>query len=129
MLRTTIGTPYYVAPEVVGVYTADSTPSSNQEYSFLVDIWSAGAIAFRLLTSQYAFSDRWQLFNYVVHGKPFPSQYLAGFSVSQACIDFIEQAMAASPKKRPTAAQSLAHPWIQKHVAISDADPVFRPRY
>lgn len=128
-LRTAIGTPYYVAPEVVGVYSVDSTQSVDHAYSFLVDIWSAGAIAFRMLTSQHAFSDRWQLFNYVVHGKPFPSQCLAGFSVSQVCVDFIQQAMAASPKKRPTAAESLAHPWIQTQVSISSADLAFRPRY
>jgi serine/threonine protein kinase len=126
-LRTAIGTPYYVAPEVVGVYSVDSTQSVDQAYSFLVDIWSAGAIAFRMLTSQHAFSDRWQLFNYVVHGKPFPSQCLTGFSVSQVCVDFIQQAMAASPKKRPSAAESLAHPWIQTQFSISDL--AFCPRY
>lgn len=128
-LRTAIGTHHYVAPEIVGVYTADSTPSGDQAYSFSVDIWSAGAIAFRMLTSQHAFSDRWQLFNYVVHGTPFPSQCLAAFSVSRACVDFIQQAMAASPKKRPTAAQGLAHAWTQRQASISGADPAFLTRY
>ena len=125
-LRTAIGTPCYVAPEVVGVYSVDSTQSVDQAYSFLVDIWSAGAIAFRMLTSQHAFSDRWQLFNYVVHGKPFPSQRLAGFSVSQVCVDSHTASAAVHQFSRKS---DLLQPRASSSSVDTDAVFDFRPRF
>ncbi len=49
--RTVCGTPNYMAPEIF---------TSNDGYSFEVDVWSLGIIAFLLLCGRFPFEDRSQ---------------------------------------------------------------------
>ena len=44
-LKTIVGSPYYVAPEVI-----------NQDYTEKCDIWSVGVIFYLLITKDFPFS-------------------------------------------------------------------------
>ena len=104
-LQTRIGTEAYLAPEVKGIYTADSKPEDEETFSLAVDIWSVGAIAFQMVTGRPAFPNGRQLFDYVVREAQFP--FPAEKSVSSEYISFIQMTMAVSP---PTSRQALRHP-------------------
>ncbi|KAJ3460794.1 hypothetical protein MRS44_011661 [Fusarium solani] len=58
-LRTTVGTPPYWAPELCHIFTRADEDAydfvEHRTYSFQVDIWSAGVIAFRLATGVLPF--------------------------------------------------------------------------
>ncbi len=115
-LRTRIGTEAYLAPEVRGIYTVDSRDDDESTFSFAIDIWAVGAITFRMITSQLAFSSGRKLFDYVVHGHPF----IVEQSMSPTCADFVAKTMAASPHRRPTSQQALSFPWILEQESISE---------
>ncbi len=112
----------YLAPEVRGIYSANSEPGDEDTFSLAVDIWSVGAIAFQLLTGRLAFPDGRQLFNYVVRDLPFPVEK----SLGDECNAFLKATMASSPRNRPNSAQALTHPWIITSASDS-AGPAFVP--
>lgn len=120
-LRTRIGTEAYLAPEVRGIYTADSKKDDEDTFSFAVDIWAVGAIVFRMVTGRLAFSDGRQLFNYVVYGSPFPIEE----SMSPECTTFVIETMAASPRHRPTSQQALSYLWIQIQEPIINSSDLY----
>ena len=107
--RTRIGTESYLAPEVKGIYTMDSDDEETDEFSLAVDIWSIGAIAYRIATGQEAFAAQRSLHKYVVRGDPFPFATTLELAVS----NFIEKTMAPSPQKRLNVYQAYNHPWIR----------------
>lgn len=47
--KSICGTPHYMAPEIF---------SSREGYSYEIDIWSLGVIAYLLLTGRFPFDDR-----------------------------------------------------------------------
>ncbi|RSL67378.1 hypothetical protein CEP53_003036 [Fusarium sp. AF-6] len=73
-LQTTVGTPPYWAPELCHIFTRADEDShdwiENRTYSFQVDIWSAGVIAFRLVTGVLPFGSNLhsELYCYTFHG-------------------------------------------------------------
>jgi serine/threonine protein kinase len=114
-LRTLVGTRGYLAPEVIGVYaTQDATESDRADasYTFAVDIWALGEITFRLVANVAAFPHPRDLFNYVVGGRSFPRTTLEKCGASMSCCDFVETAMAGSPRSRPSAQNASEHTWL-----------------
>ena len=107
--RTIIGTDAYLAPEVKGIYTLDSDEADENNFSLAVDIWSVGAIAYRITTGLYAFPERRKLYSYVVKGGPFTVEG----GISSELTEFIKETMAPSPKQRPAANQAYEHLWLQ----------------
>ncbi len=124
-LRTIIGTEAYLAPEVRGLYTAGSKEGDESIFSFAVDIWAVGAIAFRIVTGRLAFPPGRKLFDYVVGGSPFPIDE----SMNSEYAKFVTETMAASPRQRPTSQQALSFEWIQMEEILLpsiDAKPGLR---
>jgi serine/threonine protein kinase len=103
-LNKQCGTPFFVAPEVL----------MKQPYDQESDIWSAGCIAFLLLSGYLPFVGLTQkeLFRNIVSGK-FELDEDAWSDVSDDAMNFLEQLIVLDPGKRLAAADALKHPWMQ----------------
>ncbi|CAK6968611.1 serine/threonine-protein kinase H1-like [Scomber scombrus] len=109
-LRTTCGTPEYMAPEMLLM----------RPYSCAVDMWALGVIAYIMLSGSMPFEDdsRVRLYRsilrgkYSFHGDPWPS-------VSNLAKDFIQRLLALDPAIRLTADQAIHHPWVVTMAASS----------
>jgi len=104
IMNTKVGTPYYVAPEVL-----------NREYTKSCDIWSIGVITYILLCGYppfYGDTDN-QIFDSVRTARfDFPSPDWDG--ISESAKDFICSLLRKDPAKRLTAAEAYQHAWIQE---------------
>ena len=101
-LKEQIGTPYYIAPEVL-----------NKKYGKECDIWSTGVIAYILLSGLPPFNGATdsEIMAAIKKGKfVFTNKVWSG--VSDSARDFITQLLNMDTKKRPTAEQCLQHQWI-----------------
>ncbi|KAF9609297.1 hypothetical protein IFM89_015542 [Coptis chinensis] len=98
-----VGTPYYVAPEVV----------LGREYNEKVDIWSAGVILYIMLAGIPPFygESATDIFQAVLRGNlRFPSRIF--HSVSPSAKDLLRKMICKDVSKRFSAEQVLRHPWI-----------------
>ncbi len=118
-LRTVIGTPSYLAPEVSGVLSKDGDRNEAKTFSLAVDIWAVGAVVFRAATGRLIFQSPRDLVDYVDSRVPFPVDP----SIGPECNRFIAALMDASPRKRPTAELALGDPWLQVHGSESHKMP------
>jgi len=104
MMRTACGTPGYVAPEVL----------KNKGYnSGAVDLWSAGVILYILLCGFPPFYEEElpALFDQILKGRyDFPSPWWD--NVSEGAKQLVKGLLTVDPKKRLTAEQVIAHPWV-----------------
>jgi calcium-dependent protein kinase len=97
-----LGTPYYIAPEVL-----------NKKYNEKCDIWSCGVILFILLSGQPPFngqSDQ-EIMKKVRAGK-FSFSEASWANVSDKAKDLITKLLTYDIDARPSAEQALQHPWI-----------------
>jgi len=105
IMKTKVGTPYYVAPEVL-----------KKEYTKSCDVWDIGVITYILLCGYppfYGDSDN-QIFDHVRTGRfSFPSPDWDSISVSAK--DFIRCLLRLDPRQRLTASEALMHPWIVRN--------------
>ena len=104
MMKTACGTPGYVAPEIL----------KNKGYdSGAVDMWSAGVILYILLCGFPPFYEEElpALFDQILHARyDFPSPWWDNISADGK--DLVKKLLELDVKKRLTAAQVLAHPWM-----------------
>lgn len=98
-----VGTPYYVAPEVLeGSYTKDC------------DMWSIGVITYMLLSGRppfYGADDKETLQKVSIGKYDFPSPFFD--NVSDTAKDFITKLLIIDHTKRMTARQAREHIWLQ----------------
>ncbi|XWS61837.1 hypothetical protein CRYUN_Cryun07bG0159700 [Craigia yunnanensis] len=110
-LHGTVGSPFYIAPEVlVGGY--------NQA----ADVWSAGVILYILLSGMPPFGGKTKskIFDAVRAAElrflPDPWDH-----ISVSARDLIIGMLSVDPSKRLTAAQVLAHPWVECRQVAQEA--------
>ncbi|KAM4687912.1 serine/threonine-protein kinase 17A isoform 1-T2 [Discoglossus pictus] len=102
-LREIMGTPEYVAPEIL----------SYEPISTATDMWSIGVLAYVMLTGTSPFlgDDKQQTFLNI-------SQLNVSFTdddfddISQPAVDFIKALLVREPEGRSTAVECLQHPWL-----------------
>ncbi|GKV19049.1 hypothetical protein SLEP1_g29348 [Rubroshorea leprosula] len=102
-MRGVVGTPYYVAPEVL----------AGTEYNEKVDMWSAGVVMYILLAGFPPFygETAGEIFEAVLRGNlRFPTRVFQ--SVSPAAKDLLRRMLCKDVSRRFTAEQVLKHPWM-----------------
>ncbi|KAE8720980.1 Phosphoenolpyruvate carboxylase kinase 2 [Hibiscus syriacus] len=100
-----VGTPYYVAPEVV----------MGRPYNEKVDVWSAGVVLYVMLAGVPPFygENAQEIFEAVLRGNlRFPSRIFR--SVSSEAKDLLRKMICRDVSRRFSAEQVLRHPWILK---------------
>uniref|UniRef100_A0A3P8YC19 non-specific serine/threonine protein kinase n=1 Tax=Esox lucius TaxID=8010 RepID=A0A3P8YC19_ESOLU len=101
-----LGNPEFAAPELI-----QGTP-----VSLSTDVWSAGVLAYVMLSGVSPFLDESleeTCVNICKLDFCFPEDYFQG--VSQAARDFITSTLQQDPRKRPSASTCLQHPWVSAH--------------
>lgn len=103
-----LGTPYYIAPEVL-----------NKCYDTKCDIWACGVILYTLLSGLPPFngvSDQ-DIMKKVREGAyTFDDRVWAG--VSDEAKDFITLLLTYDRFERPSAGEAVTHPWITKYATM-----------
>lgn len=97
------GTPFFVAPEVIRAET----------YTPAVDIWSLGVLTYNMLSGKLPFDGNniKEVLRRVRAGRyTFPGEEWD--DMSDDAKDFIRGLLELDPKKRLTAREALAHPWL-----------------
>ncbi|XP_022146428.1 phosphoenolpyruvate carboxylase kinase 1-like [Momordica charantia] len=98
-----VGTPYYVAPEVL----------AGKDYGEKVDVWSAGVVLYVMLAGFPPFHGESvaEIFHAVLRANlRFPSRVF--HSVSPAAKDLLRKMLCKDVFRRFSAEQVLRHPWI-----------------
>ncbi|XP_012576343.1 PREDICTED: serine/threonine-protein kinase 17A isoform X2 [Condylura cristata] len=113
-LREIMGTPEYVAPEIL----------SYDPISLATDMWSIGVLTYVMLTgiSPFLGNNKQETFLNI-------SQMNLSYSeeefdvVSESAVDFIKRLLVQKPEDRATAEECLKHPWLTQS---SIQDPFFK---
>ncbi|CAD8086610.1 unnamed protein product [Paramecium primaurelia] len=100
-----IGTPFYVAPEVL-----------NHQYDEKCDLWSCGIILYVLLCGYPPFTGRTvhQVLERVKQGV-FIFESRDWEDISKEAKSFISKLLRVDPKRRLSAREALDDPWLVKH--------------
>lgn len=107
VLARRCGTPSYMAPEVI-----------ERNYGSQADVWSAGVVAYQLLSGRLPFIDK-------VNARPNAKEVFRAIledevdlesdpwsQVSDEAKDFVRKLLDRDPEARPTARAALLHPWL-----------------
>lgn len=107
MLKTAVGTPSYIAPEII-------LGCNNGSYDSGCDIWSVGVLTYVLLSGYTPFwgETQDQLFTRITKAVfDFPTPEWD--DISQHAKDFVRYLLTPDPADRPTAEMALGHPWMK----------------
>lgn len=104
-LRSLVGTPVYVAPEII----------NRKPYGCPVDIYAVGVMLYRMLCGSYPFDageDDEETMNLAVEGKLTFEEH-AWAETSIMCKNFVRALLQPKPERRLNAKAALHHPWIE----------------
>eukprot|EP00897_Mesotaenium_endlicherianum_P002795 jgi/Mesen1/2543/ME000161S01592 len=102
-LKDIVGSAYYIAPEVL-----------HKSYGSEADMWSVGVITFILLCGSRPFWSRTEsgIFQAIVRKEPNFAD-VPWNQLSDDAADFVRRCLSKDLRRRPSAAQALAHPWVR----------------
>ena len=103
-MRTQVGTPYFMAPEIIG----------NRGHGQPVDSWSCGVILYTILTGRLPFAGRNQkeYFNNVLSGKPlFPK--VLWKDISEDAMRLVKGLLNPIADKRLSVFGAAEHAWVK----------------
>uniref|UniRef100_A0A8C8RXL0 non-specific serine/threonine protein kinase n=1 Tax=Pelusios castaneus TaxID=367368 RepID=A0A8C8RXL0_9SAUR len=104
-----IGTPYWMAPEVVMCETMKDTP-----YDYKADIWSLGITLIEMAQIEPPHHELNPMRVLLKIAKSDPPTLSCPSKWSPEFRDFLKTALDKNPETRPSAAQLLEHPFINK---------------
>ncbi|XP_051834862.1 serine/threonine-protein kinase 10 [Antechinus flavipes] len=104
-----IGTPYWMAPEVVMCETMKDTP-----YDYKADIWSLGITLIEMAQIEPPHHELNPMRVLLKIAKSDPPTLLTPSKWSLEFRDFLKTALDKNPETRPSAAQLLEHPFVSK---------------
>jgi len=108
-LNVPVGTPGYVAPEVVECLDDDTCTYGKE-----IDLWAVGVITYILLCGFPPFfsEDDDEVFDQILEGKyEYPSPQWD--DISALAKDLIDRLLVLDPAKRYSAKDCLNHPWVK----------------
>uniref|UniRef100_H3APZ9 non-specific serine/threonine protein kinase n=1 Tax=Latimeria chalumnae TaxID=7897 RepID=H3APZ9_LATCH len=111
-----IGTPYWMAPEVVMCETMKDTP-----YDYKADIWSLGITLIEMAQIEPPHHELNPMRVLLKIAKSDPPALDVPSKWSQEFKDFLKKALDKNPETRPTAEQLLEHPFVS---SVSSNKPV-----
>lgn len=114
VMGSKVGTPYYVAPEML--------TSSHQGYTTKCDVWSVGVISYLILSCSHRLpflgKDERETVRLLMNDEidaTFPERDWDGRHRSPAAKEFCRSLLTRDPDQRPTARRALQHDWIVSH--------------
>ncbi|PNY28315.1 MAP kinase kinase PBS2 [Tolypocladium capitatum] len=115
MAKTNIGCQSYMAPERISGGGMAQSGNADGTYSVQSDIWSLGLSIIECATGRYPYppevsSTIFSQLNAIVEGDA-PDLPREGYS--EVARDFVRGCLHKIPKKRPTYAMLLQHPWLK----------------
>lgn len=119
VLRSLVGTPVYVAPEII----------KNELYGAPVDMYAMGVLLYRMLSSRYPFDagdDDEETMRMCVNDEvPFHQPIWS--QVSDKCQTFIRSCLEKSPDRRMTAEKALSSDWLKGLCGTIEDDVIGSP--
>jgi serine/threonine protein kinase len=108
--ETTIGTPYWMGPEVI----------ADGRYNAKADIWSLGITLIEMAEGEPPFCNIHPMRALFVIPKKPPSTFKEPSRWSPEMNDFLAACLVKDPSLRPSAEQLLLHPWLKACAAELD---------
>ncbi|KAI9010554.1 kinase-like domain-containing protein [Hyaloraphidium curvatum] len=113
LLRTFVGTPFYLAPEIL----------RGDGYGPTVDVFAAGCIAYELTCGKTPFEDSRCLADVYRRILAADWAFPAGAPVPEALRDLVARMLEADPGRRTSAAEALRHPFFRSPERVRRRSP------
>ena len=105
IIKTQCGTRLYMAPEI----------HLGKSYSYKADLWSIGAILFRMLSGKPLFDNMPQYECFLPNSTIYSEKLVSNLNLSNNVMDLLSKLLVNNPDNRISWDDFLAHPFINKN--------------